>query len=403
MPVREIRERLDRETLERRKPRVTGHLIDIRHRGVRYRIRSPGTTRADAQAHEAYLRGELARHGTLEHLDAQPATATRVRTFGEFSEHWMSVFPHERRNRASEIANKRSILRSHLLPAFGSHRLDQVGGLAIATLKADATKRGLSGKTLNNVLTVLRCILESATEWGELVEMPRIRFAKVARPDFRFLSESEARALLGATVEALWRAAILLGWHAGLRWGEISALAWDDVSFDRRQMKIRQAWSKGKLEAPKNGIIRYVPMTETLASALASLPRTGPFVLMLRGSHLVRETSLVRLKDLCRQAGIKPHGWHVLRHTFASHLVQRGVPLIVVQHLLGHSSIRMTERYAHLRPQGSHDDAGFQAEQAVALFEQPRHVHGHPVGTHVTFLDAATRAPVLETTKTPLG
>jgi integrase len=400
MPVREIRER---NPPPDRKPKVVGYLIDIRHRRRRYRVRSPGETKGDAQAHEAYLRGELARHGTLDHLDAEPASAQGARTFAEFSEHWMSVFPHERRNRASEIANKRSILRSHLLPAFGTRRLDEISGLAIATFKADAAKRGLSGKTLNNVLTVLRCILESATEWGELAEIPRIRFAKIARPDFRFLSEDEARALLGATDQPLGRAAILLGWHAGLRWGEISALSWDDVSFERRQLKIRQAWSKGKLEAPKNGIIRYVPMTETLAGALMALRRTGPFVLMLRGSHLVRETSLLHLKAMCRKAGIKPHGWHVLRHTFASHLVQRGVPLVVIQHLLGHSSIRMTERYAHLRTQGTHDDAGFQAEQAVALLEQPRPNHGHPVGTHVRFLDVVARGPVLERTKTPLG
>ena len=56
------------------------------------------------------------------------------------------------------------------------------------------------------------------------------------------------------------------------------------------------------------------------------------------------------MRRACKKAGIRYIGWHTLRHTFASQLVSEGVPINAVQELLGHSSIVMTMKYAHLAP-----------------------------------------------------
>jgi hypothetical protein len=56
------------------------------------------------------------------------------------------------------------------------------------------------------------------------------------------------------------------------------------------------------------------------------------------------------LKRALKNAGLRHIGWHALRHSFASHLVMRGAPIKSVQELLGHCSIEMTMRYAHLSP-----------------------------------------------------
>ena len=56
------------------------------------------------------------------------------------------------------------------------------------------------------------------------------------------------------------------------------------------------------------------------------------------------------LREVRYKVGLRPIGWHTLRHSFASHLAMRGVPLHVVQALLGHSSITTTMRYAHVAP-----------------------------------------------------
>jgi len=69
------------------------------------------------------------------------------------------------------------------------------------------------------------------------------------------------------------------------------------------------------------------------------------------------------LRRACRVAGIRQVSWHVLRHSFASHLAMRGVALKAVQELLGHSTMEMTMRYAHLSPDVRRD--------AVRLLDQP--------------------------------
>ena len=73
----------------------------------------------------------------------------------------------------------------------------------------------------------------------------------------------------------------------------------------------------------------------------------------------------------CKKAGLRQIGWHALRHTFASHLVMRGASIKAVQELLGHSSIQMTMRYAHLAPEVARD--------AVNLLDKPANARGSVV------------------------
>ncbi len=83
-----------------------------------------------------------------------------------------------------------------------------------------------------------------------------------------------------------------------------------------------------------------------------------------------------RLHFYCRKAGLRKIGFHVLRHTFASHLVMRGAPLKAAQELLGHSDIRTTMIYAHLSPDAKKD--------YVNLLDVQRHNSG-TTGSEVNF------------------
>ncbi len=76
------------------------------------------------------------------------------------------------------------------------------------------------------------------------------------------------------------------------------------------------------------------------------------------------------LRRAYRKAGLRKVGWHMLRHTFASHLVMRGAPLKAVQELLGHSTMEMTMRYAHLSPDVRRDAVGLLDRRCIPVASQ---------------------------------
>lgn len=334
--------------------------MDIRHQGKRLRMRCPGTTRADAQAYETYLRGELAKHGTLDHLEqsGRPATAS-VPTVGEFVGRFLAEYV-DANNGVWERHTKRRILSTVLLPAFRDTPLDRIRSSDVERFKAASVGAGRSAKTINNHLSVLRTMLAMAVEWEIIPALPRIRFMKLPemRPDF--LSDMEVETLLAhanPTMRLMVRCAV----DTGVREGELTALQWRDVNLERGTLTIQRAWARKTLKPPKNARPRTVPIPTVLledlrASASRCRPTPTDWIFSIDGRPICYATASWRLHSLCTMSGVRRVGWHIFRHTYASRLVSRGIPLKVVQVLLGHQSITMTMRYSHLAP-----DAGFDA------------------------------------------
>lgn len=106
---------------------------------------------------------------------------------------------------------------------------------------------------------------------------------------------------------------------------------------------------RGHFGTPKGGRSREVPLNAVALQALKAhrhLRRAFVFC-DATGAYLKNDTCRNAILRASKRAGLRPIGWHVLRHTFASHLVERGVPLKAVQELLGHATLEMTMRYAH--------------------------------------------------------
>ena len=144
------------------------------------------------------------------------------------------------------------------------------------------------------------------------------------------------------------------GLRTGLRLGELRALRWQDVDLVVGRIRVVQSAWEETIGTTKTDRAREVPLGDDVLEALKTHRHLrGPFVFCqstgkYAGELLPRDRCNWPLWRACKRAGLRHVGWHVLRHSFASNLVILGASLKVVQELLGHTSITMTMRYAHL-------------------------------------------------------
>ena len=276
-------------------------------------------------------------------------------------------------NKPSEQRAKETILRNHLLPAFGATPLDAINGLDIEEYKAAHLADGFSPKTINNQLAILRKCLQTAVDWGNIERFPKIVLLRTIPPERDFLSVEEAARLVDGADEPMWRAMILTALRTGMRLGELFGLDWSDVDMERGIIVVRRSIVRGIVSSPKTHKERLVAFPASVAQALRPFQRPSGLVFCRADgqalSHHIAENALHRS---CRQAGLRLIGWHTLRHSCASQLAMLRGTVLEAQRLLGHSSIAMTERYTHLLPSLLHD--------AVATLDRAAATVGRDLG-----------------------
>lgn len=221
-----------------------------------------------------------------------------------------------------------------------------VGDITVTKLDSYAAwlaERGNSGATVNRKMAALSAVLRTAMDRGHLSRLPRMPRSREVSGRIRWLTDDEEAALL--SLLGRWSypsearlVAFLV--DTGCRLGEALRLEWRDVGD-----KAAHLWQT------KSNVPRTVPLTRRAAACLEAQradDTEGPW----RGR--TTKHGFRHVWDRARHhlghgedAQFVPHA---LRHTCASRLVQRGVPLAVVQAMLGHSAITTTMRYAHLAP-----------------------------------------------------
>lgn len=241
------------------------------------------------------------------------------------------------------------------LEHFGAARaLDSISVGDVQDYKAALSKRQgargiLSHATVNRHLALLRAVYNRASERGDHAGVNPVSKVKLYReaPAAEYFTGDEVARILAAAaqvaaearndIQRYFLAVVVTAISTGMRLSEVLKLRWDDIRDGIITVRAENAKSKRS---------RQVPARPELLQALSRLPSIrGEFVFPLRKSADMIRPTWRKVKAL---AGIRPTArFHSLRHSFGTALVQRGVDLVTVKELLGHSSLAMTEIYTH--------------------------------------------------------
>jgi integrase len=207
-------------------------------------------------------------------------------TFKDAVAEYMRWLEHDRQRKPSTLRDYQSIIRAHLLPAFGEERLEDITTDQVEAWSAGLAARGtMNNRTRLKILTVLHGVMQRAKR---IWKLPRNPISEVEKPtqvrstEIEVFSTEEIQALVRATASEQDAAIYLTAAFTGLRRGELVALRWRNVDFPRRHIRVTASYTERALSTPKSGRARSVPMPpartalgRTTSSSRASTANTS--------------------------------------------------------------------------------------------------------------------------------
>jgi len=233
---------------------------------------------------------------------------------------------------------------------LGKRLLSQITTEEIARIQAKVLNKEIrSPQTMNRYLAFLKHILNLAVKDGKIDRNPvcSVKFSPEPQGRLRFLSEEEIKTLKEKMAPDDWKM-VAFSLETGLRQSEQFKARWEWIDMERGILTIPHS---------KSGRTRHVPLSDGALALLRSLSSwmISPFLFaspLNAGKPRDGRSFMVRIYlPALEKAKIEGVTWHTLRHSFASRLVMKGVDIRTIQELMGHSTIMMTMRYAHLSPE----------------------------------------------------
>ena len=275
------------------------------------------------------------------------------------------------------VSADQTLLDNHLLPAFGVFQMNQITRYMVVEFLQAKVQAGYKPGYCNRFLVLLGYCFNLAQKWGvpDIQQNPvkGVSLLKNIRRSERFLQGSEMIALFQAikgSPNPLLQYFVPFALLTGARKREILDARWNDINFDD------QIW---RIPMTKSGKPLTVPLTPQAIDLLRILQKELPNILQsecLSSSEWVFPNpktgkpfhSIFNAWNTARtKAGLKDLRIHDLRHSFASALVNHGVPIYDVQKLLGHQSVKTTERYSHLSSDRLRSSSSFASQFYTSL------------------------------------
>lgn len=338
-------------------------------------------TLEQARALALSRRGATAKAKALGEVDPVVARkrAAKAPTFGAFVDEKYEPWATANLRTGLEQAKR---LRAIFGPVFGAKRLDEISAFDVERWRAGRLKAGGTAATTNRNLNILRAALRLAVKWNLLrvhpmadvkqskldasrrvrylsdAEEQRLRAALTARDDTRRAERENANRWRAERGYEQWPALgtfsdhmtpiVLLAINTGMRRGELFNLRWSDVDFVGALITVDGAGAK-------SGQTRHIPMNSEALTVLKTWHGDKvqpPDAYVFPGADGARMDDIKKgWASIAAAAGLNEFRLHDLRHSFASKLVMKGIDLNTVRELLGHASLAMTCRYAHLAPE----------------------------------------------------
>ena len=284
-------------------------------------------------------------------------------TFGEFMEKHYLPWADENKRRARD---DRSLYKNWLKTPFSDKALKDIAPLDLERVKKEGREAGKSDATVKHILCLVREAFNKANSWGlwhgdnpcKAVSFPKPNNARQ-----RFLTKEEATALLDALRKRSTQIAriSIMSLYGGLRLSEVLGLTWSNVDLGNGIIYAQDT---------KNYESRPIFITDPIRTVLAELSPGTPDELLFKSKtgnpvQWLSKSFAGTVSELKLNDGISDRRervtFHTLRHTYASWSVMAGIPLYIVGKALGHKTLTMTQRYAHLAP-----DSHRSAFEAVA-------------------------------------
>ncbi len=326
----------------------------------------------------------------IRHGEELPKDKQKVPYFKDVAEDYLKWAS---QNKTREGRDDKYLYKNHLAAIFDDKRLNEISSFDLERLKTNLTKKKLTAGSVKHCLVLFRQIFNKAILWkmynGEN-PIKGIKLPNLQNQRERFLRYDEASLLLNELKvdyssrkksvkknltekkDAQLHDMALISLHCGLRAGEIFNLKGQDLDFDNKLINISD---------PKNKESRKAYMTEAVKEALSKRVPESPNEYIFRDKrHGGKITSISHtfgktIDKLKFNEGItdprQKVTFHTLRHTFASWLALQGETILTIKELLGHKTLAMTVRYAHLMPEHKRQ-ATLNLEKA---FDKKRIVH----------------------------
>jgi integrase/recombinase XerD len=202
--------------------------------------------------------------------------------------------------------------------------------------------RNLSISFINQVISAVKILQQDVL--GKSWESIRIKRPRGIKKLPVVLSKEEIKSLIETTRNLKHRAILAIIYSSGLRISEVISLRPSDIDSDRKQIRVLGKGNKYRYTLLSGNVLDMLRMYWR-----AYRPMRYLFEGQKQGQPVSRSTIQIVFRHACNKAGIKKQATvHSLRHSFATHLLESGVNLKIIQSLLGHSSLRTTSIYLHV-------------------------------------------------------